>query len=249
MSLCVHILPCDDIRLYSDPRWPVCSTPCRWRAGAEWLIFRSLVFAISLLPLAAMNERASHAVDCYHAPLPTIDGTLANTVGFSRGLSCQRANEPKFAMMEINANKSAPRQPQPRFYWRFRTFTDFSRDAFSPKNAVGAVLRSERRTSTHERTSGRATHAPARRTPAHTSARQRANARANARTCTPVRPHTCAHTRHVRTHTHVTHARGTPASRLGAEREQAALLRALQVQSNRSVCIRVKSGASHASEG
>ena len=44
--------------------------------------------------------------------------------------------KPKFAMMEINANKSAPRQPHPRFYWRFRISTDFLREANSPKSAV-----------------------------------------------------------------------------------------------------------------
>ena len=83
----------------------------------------------------------------------------------------------------------------------------------------------------------RTRHAPTRRTPAHTSARQRANARANARTCTPVRPHTSAHTRHARTRMH-THARGPPADHIDANREPSALLRALQVQCNRRVCIR-----------
>lgn len=47
--------------------------------------------------------------------------------------------KPKFATMEINANKSTPRQPHPRFYWRFRIFTDFSREANRPKSAFGAV--------------------------------------------------------------------------------------------------------------
>lgn len=43
--------------------------------------------------------------------------------------------EPKFATMEINANKSTPRPPNPRFYWRFRIFTVFLREANRAKSA------------------------------------------------------------------------------------------------------------------
>ena len=132
----------------------------------------------------------------------TVD--FAHCAALRSRFSCQRASESKFAMMEINANKSTPQQPQPRFYWRFHAFTKFSRDAFSPKIADGAVLRSERRTDgrTHERTR---------------NARQRTRAHANAPTHAPTHAHahpcarTPAHTRvtHARTRTH-THARGPP---------------------------------------
>lgn len=131
-------------------------------------------------------------------------------------------------MMEINANKSAPRQPHPRFCWRFRIFTKFSRDAFSPKNADCAVLRSERRTSTHGRTSGRATHAHTRRTPAHTSARQRANARPCART---------------HAHTRVTHAH----ARTSRTREGPPPTASEQNGNGRHFCARSKCKANEAS--
>jgi len=94
----------------------------------------------------------------------------------------------------------------------------------------------------------RTRHAPTRRTPAHTSARQRANAHAPTHAHTRAPTHERTHA--SRTHAHAcTHARGPPADPLDANREPSALLRALQVQCNRRVCIRVWRGASDAKRG
>ena len=72
--------------------------------------------------------------DC-RAAFAAVD--FAHCAAFGVRMSdCQRASETKFATMEINANKSTPRPPHPRFYWRFRIFTVFLREANRAKSAV-----------------------------------------------------------------------------------------------------------------
>ena len=178
---------------------------------------RSSICAPPLLALSV--RRASSTVPRMQAPFSggfRMLAALRSPLSISRivprsAFACPIVKEqrkPKFAMMEINANKSAPRQPHPRFYWRFRTFTDFSRDAFSPKNADCAVLRSERRTDgrTHERTRNARTHATHASAHKRTPTRQRTRQRTHMHTRAPA---------HMRTHASRMHAHARTRTREG----------------------------------